>query len=210
MIDGTQAEYVRVPFADTSTYKVPAGATDEEISSASTPDSAELDMNFDGTSSRSARCKMSGARCRRWRLGDAGRRRPEVVSPDRAGRSALNRVNCGRDPYNMRLNVVHPGKPTQIGVRRSSAATQTPRQTAESEIHVQATIWSGRACCCPARPAVLVIMPPTAGRPQPTELLLCWEHYRASQRSPAAARSTAHLSDSTPATEIPWPSKVTA
>jgi alcohol dehydrogenase len=31
LIDGTQAEYVRVPFADTSTYKVPAGATDEEI-----------------------------------------------------------------------------------------------------------------------------------------------------------------------------------
>lgn len=31
MIDGTQAEYVRVPFADTSTYKLPAGATDEEI-----------------------------------------------------------------------------------------------------------------------------------------------------------------------------------
>jgi alcohol dehydrogenase len=30
-IDGTQAEYVRVPFADTSTYQVPAGATDEEI-----------------------------------------------------------------------------------------------------------------------------------------------------------------------------------
>jgi alcohol dehydrogenase len=31
LIDGTQAEYVRVPFADTSTYKVPAGASDEEI-----------------------------------------------------------------------------------------------------------------------------------------------------------------------------------
>lgn len=31
MIDGTQAEYVRVPFADTSTYKVPANASDEEI-----------------------------------------------------------------------------------------------------------------------------------------------------------------------------------
>ena len=30
-IDGTQAEYVRVPFADTSTYKVPAGVADEEI-----------------------------------------------------------------------------------------------------------------------------------------------------------------------------------
>ena len=30
-IDGTQAEYVRVPFADLSTYPVPEGVTDEEI-----------------------------------------------------------------------------------------------------------------------------------------------------------------------------------
>jgi alcohol dehydrogenase len=31
LIDGTQAEYVRVPFADTSTYPVPAGVTDDEV-----------------------------------------------------------------------------------------------------------------------------------------------------------------------------------
>ncbi len=30
-IDGTQAEYVRVPFADTSTYPVPEGVADEQI-----------------------------------------------------------------------------------------------------------------------------------------------------------------------------------
>jgi len=30
-IDGTQAEYVRVPFADTSTYPLPEGASDEDI-----------------------------------------------------------------------------------------------------------------------------------------------------------------------------------
>ena len=30
-IDGTQAEYVRVPFADTSTSPVPAGVADEQI-----------------------------------------------------------------------------------------------------------------------------------------------------------------------------------
>jgi alcohol dehydrogenase len=30
-IDGTQADYVRVPYADTSTYRIPAGAADEEI-----------------------------------------------------------------------------------------------------------------------------------------------------------------------------------
>jgi alcohol dehydrogenase len=31
MINGTQAEYVRVPFADTSTYLLPEGSADEEI-----------------------------------------------------------------------------------------------------------------------------------------------------------------------------------
>ncbi len=31
LIDGTQAEYVRVPFADTSTYPVPVGVQDEEL-----------------------------------------------------------------------------------------------------------------------------------------------------------------------------------
>jgi alcohol dehydrogenase len=30
-IDGTQAEYVRVPFADASTYRIPDGVTDEEV-----------------------------------------------------------------------------------------------------------------------------------------------------------------------------------
>ncbi|MGW0232222.1 zinc-dependent alcohol dehydrogenase family protein [Actinopolymorpha singaporensis] len=31
LVDGTQAEYVRVPFADTSTYPVPNGAADEAV-----------------------------------------------------------------------------------------------------------------------------------------------------------------------------------
>jgi alcohol dehydrogenase len=30
-VDGTQAEYVRVPFADSSTYPIPAGVTDEQV-----------------------------------------------------------------------------------------------------------------------------------------------------------------------------------
>ncbi|MGH8927407.1 MAG: alcohol dehydrogenase catalytic domain-containing protein, partial [Acidimicrobiia bacterium] len=30
-IDGTQAEFVRVPFADTSTYRVPASVSDEDV-----------------------------------------------------------------------------------------------------------------------------------------------------------------------------------
>jgi len=31
LVDGTQAEYVRTPFADTSLYKVPEGLTDEQV-----------------------------------------------------------------------------------------------------------------------------------------------------------------------------------
>jgi alcohol dehydrogenase len=31
LIDGTQAEFVRVPFADTSTYPIPAGVSDEQV-----------------------------------------------------------------------------------------------------------------------------------------------------------------------------------
>lgn len=31
LIDGTQAEYVRVPFADTSTFAIPEGVSDEEV-----------------------------------------------------------------------------------------------------------------------------------------------------------------------------------
>ncbi len=40
---------------------------------------------------------------------------------------------------------------------------------------------AGHACCCEARPAVAVIMPPAPGRPHPTDLLLCGHHYRNSQ-----------------------------
>lgn len=37
-----------------------------------------------------------------------------------------------------------------------------------------------RACCCPAKPAAVVVMPPADGRPYPVDLLLCPHHYRAS------------------------------
>jgi nucleotide-binding universal stress UspA family protein len=37
-----------------------------------------------------------------------------------------------------------------------------------------------RACCCAAKAAVRVIMPPTPARAAETELLLCGHHYRAS------------------------------
>ena len=53
-----------------------------------------------------------------------------------------------------------------------------------------------RACCCPARPMVTVMMPPTASRPYPMDLLLCGHHYRVSR---AALRAAAPLPTIRPA-----------
>jgi hypothetical protein len=49
-----------------------------------------------------------------------------------------------------------------------------------------------RACCCLARPMVTVMMPPTASRPYPIDLLLCGHHYRVSQAALRAAGATAY------------------
>jgi hypothetical protein len=43
------------------------------------------------------------------------------------------------------------------------------------------------ACCCPARPVVRVVMPASAARTEPVDLLLCGHHYRASQLALRAA-----------------------
>ncbi len=52
-----------------------------------------------------------------------------------------------------------------------------------------------RSCCCPARPAVKVIMPPTAGRPHSVDLWLCGHHHRAS--APALLKAKARVEDLT-------------
>jgi hypothetical protein len=49
---------------------------------------------------------------------------------------------------------------------------------------------SDRSCCCPAKPQVKVIMPPTLGRPHPTDLWLCGHHYRHSRTALDAAGAT--------------------
>jgi hypothetical protein len=49
-----------------------------------------------------------------------------------------------------------------------------------------------RACCCPARPVVTVMMPPTASRAYAIDLLLCGHHYRVSQAALRAAGAAAY------------------
>jgi hypothetical protein len=44
-----------------------------------------------------------------------------------------------------------------------------------------------RACCCPAKPAVVAVLPPGPGRDHPTDLLLCGHHYRVARHTLDAA-----------------------
>jgi hypothetical protein len=60
---------------------------------------------------------------------------------------------------------------------------------------------SERACCCPARPMVTVMMPATASRPYPIDLLLCGHHYRVSQAALRAAGAAAYDQAGAPITD---------
>lgn len=67
------------------------------------------------------------------------------------------------------------------------------------------------ACCCPARPMVKVVMPPTASRPSPVELWLCGHHYRVSRQALAAAQASCYPltapADSQPAAATMTPAR---
>lgn len=49
-----------------------------------------------------------------------------------------------------------------------------------------------RACCCLAKPLVVAIIPPTADRPEPADLLLCGHHYTAYKDALEAVGATIH------------------
>jgi hypothetical protein len=48
----------------------------------------------------------------------------------------------------------------------------------EAALHLT-LVTADRACCCPARPVVIALIPPAAGRPHSTDVLLCGHHYKA-------------------------------
>lgn len=62
-----------------------------------------------------------------------------------------------------------------------------------------------RSCCCLAKPRVIAVIPPAAGRPRPADLLLCWHHYRASRQALAAAGTLLVGIDGTPIAGEDWP-----
>jgi hypothetical protein len=63
---------------------------------------------------------------------------------------------------------------------------------------------AGRACCCVARAAVRVTMPPSQSRRHSTELLLCGHHYRVSRQALAAAKAVVRELPGTPPEVSSW------
>ena len=74
-----------------------------------------------------------------------------------------------------------------LHVRTSAAPvpafTETPSGPAIASIDWPGLQSADRACCCPAKPGVVVVMPPGPGRSSPTDLLLCGHHYRKSHEA---------------------------
>lgn len=104
---------------------------------------------------------------------------------------------------------LHPGFTGPSATQAEpSAAPATPQWRGDDPIDWQAVCRSGRACCCPARPVVIVVMPPTPERRHPTDLLLCWHHYRVSRKSLAAVGARVLDLNGAPVTGEDWPSAI--
>ena len=101
----------------------------------------------------------------------------------------------GGQPWSMAVNILHPGVARRDALQRPGAHL----------IDWQAAQRAERSCCCPAKPVVIVIMPPAPGRAHQTDLLLCGHHYRVSRQALAAAGATAVDITTDPPTNGAWP-----
>ena len=75
-------------------------------------------------------------------------------------------------------------------LNQSPRTESSPCLPADDIIGQQNPLPASRACCCPARPVVRVVIPPTVSRPHSVDLLLCGHHYRVSSQALAAAGAT--------------------
>jgi hypothetical protein len=106
----------------------------------------------------------------------------------------------------MSANFLHPsftGRDTSRA--EASSGPAEPRWRGPKSIDWRTAQRSERACCCPAKPVVIAIMPPKRGRKHPVDLLLCGHHYRASRKSLASAGATVLDLNGVPVTDDAWP-----
>ncbi len=87
----------------------------------------------------------------------------------------------------MTVNPLHPSVAGRGAAAADPRSGQHHRRSAPLPIDWRTARRADRACCCLAKPVVIVILPPASGRPHPVDLLLCGHHYRVSRHALAAA-----------------------
>jgi hypothetical protein len=125
----------------------------------------------------------------------------EVYRPSAIGHWTLPGIRCRGDDGGMSANrflYVRPG-------RRAGLPDPSPELAAYAATRRRALELADRACCCPARPVVMAIMPMTSAEGEPIDLLLCAHHYRLSRQGLAAAGAVAFDSRGLPPTDEPEP-----
>jgi hypothetical protein len=106
----------------------------------------------------------------------------------------------------MSANFLHPSFTGRgASCAEGSSGPAGPRWRGPESIDWRAAQRAARACCCPAKPAVIAIMPPMRGRKHPTDLLLCGHHYRVSRKVLGAAGATVLDLSGVPVTDDAWP-----
>jgi len=68
----------------------------------------------------------------------------------------------------------------------SGAARPQPQVPADPDSWIKSLIAAERACCCPAKPTTVAVLPARHGQSEPTDLLLCNHHYRNAKTGLAA------------------------
>ncbi len=105
----------------------------------------------------------------------------------------------------MSMSFQHPSYQSPLGDLRSDEEGEAPKPE-PTAIYRPAVRHARRACCCPAQPAVIAIMPAANGRGAPADLLLCGHHYRQSRQALAARGATFLDALGYPLDEQDWPS----
>ena len=75
----------------------------------------------------------------------------------------------------------HPSRGPQPDESPTASTVPSDFDVSADDLHAElvSSIAFEPADCCSARGAFRVVLPPTASRPQPAELIFCGHHYRA-------------------------------
>jgi hypothetical protein len=79
----------------------------------------------------------------------------------------------------------HPSYAGRLGAPPARLAQAVPIIESLPDARFSALATADRACCCTAKPAVIVYLPAAEHGPE-TDLMLCMHHYRASRQHLAA------------------------